>query len=295
MEIANQKVMVRIAKEEDAAALTELLQRASYTHLHVDWRLPGDWLGTPSFVVAETTAEHGQGAGKLVGCFAVGADPPPAGWVRVAAVENNLGARVLLQAMQDVALDAAEKSGVTHVGFLPLQQWPTQWVRVLGFQQIDKVVTYVKHGLTIPDQSRYNHAVKIRPVRAEDLPRLVEIEEQAFAPLWRHSEEGLWLGWHNALCFDVAELGGHLVGFQYSAASDNRDSGHLVRLTVSPDAQGAGVGGALLAAALQQYGQLHLHGASLNTQASNVASRRLYERFGYARIDYSWPVWCLYL
>jgi ribosomal protein S18 acetylase RimI-like enzyme len=295
MEIANQNVTVRIAAEKDTSTLTELLRRASYTHMHVDWRMPGDWLGTPCFAVAETTADHGQGAGRLVACFAVGADPPPAAWVRVAAVENNLGARVVLQALQDAVLPAAEAYGVTHIGFLPLHQWPMQWVRALGYQQIDEVVTYVKSGLTIPDESRYNRAVKIRSVRAEDLPRLVRIEEEAFSPLWRHSEEGLRLGWKNALCFDVAELGGHLVGFQYSAASDNQDSGHLVRLTVSPDAQGAGVGGALLASALQHYKELHFQGASLNTQASNVASRRLYERFGFVRIDYAWPVWCLYL
>jgi ribosomal protein S18 acetylase RimI-like enzyme len=113
--------------------------------------------------------------------------------------------------------------------------------------------------------------------------------------LWRHSAEGLALGWRHSTSFDVAELNGSVVGFQYSSASDVQTAGHLVRLTVSPDAQRSGVGSTLLAAALRSYQQRNLREASLNTQLSNVASRRLYEKFGFRQAGYRWPVWQLFV
>ncbi len=42
---------IRVAAKSDAAAILRLLQTAVYTHLHADWHLPGDWIGSPGFVV----------------------------------------------------------------------------------------------------------------------------------------------------------------------------------------------------------------------------------------------------
>ena len=47
-------------------------------------------------------------------------------------------------------------------------------------------------------------------------------------------------------------------------------------MTVSPERQGQGIGAALLARALEGYGQRQLRTVTLNTQADNLASQRLY-------------------
>ncbi|HZD10013.1 MAG TPA: GNAT family N-acetyltransferase, partial [Candidatus Binatia bacterium] len=119
------------------------------------------------------------------------------------------------------------------------------------------------------------------------------IEEAAFDPLWRHSVESLIIGWRHSVSFHVAEVDGKLVGFEYSSDSDVQNAGHLVRLTVAPDAQRSGVGSALLRAALESYRRQGLDEASLNTQLSNGPSRRLYEKFGFQPAGYHWPVWLL--
>ena len=291
MEIANLRVRMRAAEESDLPHIAALMHNTHFNHIHVDWRLPRHWLGGDGFVVAETTSEHHLGDGVMLGCLALGADPPPGAWVRMAAVRGERNAVPLLNAMLRRAAAYIAACGVDEIGWLPRGRWPQEWMEALGFERVDEVVTYVKGELEVPATIRHNAGIIIRDVRAADMPTLAAIEHAAFEPLWRHSVESLTLGWRHALSFHVAELGGRLVGFQYSSDSDVENAGHLVRLTVSPDVQRSGVGSALLIAALESYRWHNLSEASLNTQLSNAPSRRLYEKFGYRPAGYHWPVW----
>lgn len=293
MEIANLQLRLRRASRADLPDVARLLHSTTYTHVHVDWRLPKYWIDTPGFVLAETTPEHVFGQGMVRACLAIGADPPPAAWVRVAALRTDTAAVPLLRAMLQAIRPHLAQQGVTQVGWLPRQGWPAEWLRALDFGQIDEVVTYVKPDLEIPPDVGRNGAVTVRQVRTSDLPALADIEAAAFDPLWRHSAESLTLGLRHSISFHVAQVGRQIVGFQYSAESDTAHAGHLVRLTVDPGAQRSGVGSILLRAALESYRQQNLREASLNTQVSNTASHRLYEKFGYERTGPRWPVWSL--
>jgi ribosomal protein S18 acetylase RimI-like enzyme len=133
----------------------------------------------------------------------------------------------------------------------------------------------------------------IRPATTADVIRLAEIERAAFDPLWRHSQRGLLMAFREAISFDVAEVDGRIVGFQYSVGGQDGLSAHLVRLTVDPEVQGRGVGSGLLRAALSGYGRMGAERVTLNTQADNHASHRLYERFGFQRLVGRADVWAL--
>lgn len=295
MEMANlqqQHLYVRNAEERDLPFIAEMMQHSPYNHIHVDWRVPRYWLERGRFVVVERRPEgDNDGNGMLQGCMAIGADPPPAAWVRVAAVRGRHMAVELLEAMLAESIPVLAASGVSEVGWLPRSRWPEAWIEALGFRHIDEVVTYVKPDLEIPLDIPDNGRVRVREVRDEDLPRLAAIEEAAFDPLWRHSEESMSIGRRHALSFHVAAVEERVVGFQYSSDSDVQQAGHLVRLTVDPEAQRMGVGSLLLRAALNSYKQHNLEEASLNTQLSNAPSRRLYEKFGFRPAGYHWPVW----
>jgi ribosomal protein S18 acetylase RimI-like enzyme len=284
MEIANLRYGIRPAHERDSLEILRLLANAPYRHLHADWRLPVDWLGSPGFVVAQD-AEAG---GELVGALCLTADPLPAAWIRVAAV-TEIDARQILGDMLEAATSRVRDEGVSQVGWLAMDDWPDQWLPGLGFQPVNWITTYEKDDLEIPGASPLN--LDHRPAEAGDMAVLARLEASAYEPLWRHSRHGLAMAMKQTLSFDVALEKGALVGFQYSVAAHDGQSAHLVRLTVDPAVQGRGVGSFLLSVAMAGYRLRGIRRVTLNTQIDNHPSRRLYEKFGFRCLGDRIPVW----
>ncbi len=282
---------VRRATREDAAAVQRLLRMGVYIHIHVDWRPPGEWLGQPGFVLyddgsAATRRRRSADAPSIIGCMAVAADPPPAAWVRVAAVES-VADFSHAQAMFDAILADLDPA-VEEIAWFLTDYWPLHWLERLGFVPITNVLSFQKDDLSAPPFQAPS-ALHIRPLLMEDLPALEEIEKSAFVPRWRHGAADLQRAWRHSISFDVALLDGQPVGFQFSTGGNG--NAHLARMTVHPARQGEGIGAALLAHALEGYGRQNIRTATLNTQMDNQPSRRLYERFGFRHTGQSYPVW----
>lgn len=287
------KKNVRGTTQTDADAVMRLMRQGAYVHVHIDWRPPGEWLGTPGFVVyekprigREKRGEQPRAPGEIAGCLAVGAEPPPAAWVRVAAVDSNDGFE-RTQAMFAGILERLDPA-ITEIAWFLTDYWPLLWLERMGFEPVNEVVAFRKDDLTISPFSA-PAGLQIRPVLLEELPALAAIEEAAFEPRWRHSARDLSRAWRQSIGFDVALLDGVPVAFQLSTGSGSM--AHLSRMTVHPDYQGRGIGAALLARAIDGYRLQNLRNVSLNTQSDNLASRRLYERFGFRPTGYTYPVW----
>jgi ribosomal protein S18 acetylase RimI-like enzyme len=62
----------------------------------------------------------------------------------------------------------------------------------------------------------------------------------------------------------------------------SRANGHVCQVSVNPAAQGSGLGGALVARALQAFRGQGLASATLSVTASNERAHRLYERLGFS-------------
>ncbi len=305
MEIANQwkeagrsTKGVRIGRREDARILTKLLREATYSHLHADWHYPADWLGSPGFVVVKGDGDGEESRSlsnrlfgsqlELQACLAVAAEPSPAAWVRVAAVIESARTPQMLAAMFASIVDHLHHELVTQLGWLLVESWPEAWIRGLGFEQENYVETFSKKDNEIPSVEAVPGLV-IRPVQEIDLPFLEKIESDAFTPLWRHSVTSLTLARRHALSFDVAELDGAVVGYQLSTPV--KTGVHMARMTIDPVVQGCGIGTFLLAHACDGYRRQGIETVTLNTQADNHASQRLYQRFGFQPIGQRFPVW----
>ena len=89
--------------------------------------------------------------------------------------------------------------------------------------------------------------------------------------------------------FVVAELEDSIVGYAY--ASLNGRHGHLTRLVVDPDVQGARIGARLLAESIDFFNRRRVYGITLNTQEDNARARHLYEKFGFALLGQEAKVW----
>ncbi len=293
-------ITVRTAAIDDVRAISHLFRVAARSHTHADWRPPADWVGSPHFVVATEEATRSAGLGmnlfsrqtRLMACLVAAPDPPPAAWVRLAVVGQNQDEERLLAEMLTFVMASLRETAVTQLGWLVQRGWPDACLPDLGFDRINEIETYVTESLDLPPYSSRDDLL-IRAVEPQDFPTLETLEEEAFAPLWRLSGETLELAQREAIWFTVAEWNGRLVGYQLS--SGGSEGAHLVRLTISPQAQGQGVGRTLLADAFRAYRRFGLRAASLNTQVDNIVSQRLYAKFGFQPTGERLPVWCKYL
>jgi ribosomal protein S18 acetylase RimI-like enzyme len=285
---------VRIAARSDAAGIRNLLQTAVFTHLHVDWYLPGDWIGSSGFVIIPDHDEENLSS-RLFGprptpraCLAAAPDPAPAAWVRIAAVSEDEPVAPALTKMLAHVIHSLQKTGVNTVAWLAIQEWPIPILKSLGFNCVNEIETYVKDNDFLPEIPRVS-GLTIRAVTELDMSHLEDLEKLALNPIWRHSARGLILARHQAISFDVAELQGQLVGFQLSTPSEC--GVHLVRLTVDPTLQRSGIGTALLGHAIRRFHENGRYHITLNTQIDNTSSQYLYRKFGFQPNGQRFPVW----
>lgn len=287
--------MIRLATLEDRAALLQLWQAAAYVHVHAEWQLPVDWLGAPGFMVWEDAVARPLTypptlEKRLLACLALIADPLPAAWVRIAAASNLLTLRETFTPLLDALWPMLHKQQVQELGWLVTEPTAPTFLPHLGFAPLTELLTYEKWDLHTPLPPG-NPRVQIRPVREAELGVLAAVDAAAYQPLWRYSETALTLARPQTLTFDVACIEEQIVGYLFSLAGDRRGGAHLVRLTVTPQAQGQGVGRSLMNHFLHQCQQYSLDHISLNTQIDNMASRRLYHQYGFRSLPDQMAVW----
>ena len=74
-----------------------------------------------------------------------------------------------------------------------------------------------------------------------------------------------------------------MVGYQFNALDS--EFGYLVRIAVHPSASGQGIGVRLMSEAIEFFKQAKVLRIMLNTQDDNAHAHRLYEWFGFVRIE----------
>ncbi len=123
--------------------------------------------------------------------------------------------------------------------------------------------------------------VRIRRARAGDVARLVEIENQVFATDRLSARQ---LRHHIAspgTDVIVAVRDGVLAGVAVVFFHEAHRIARLYSIAVAPEARGAGIGEALLAAAERGARARGRDRFRLEVRIDNAAARRLYERRGY--------------
>lgn len=139
----------------------------------------------------------------------------------------------------------------------------------------------------------------IRAYQEKDLPRVMEIWLACSVTAHRFIEESVWKNLYNTVVREyipravtyVFEESGRVQGFislfrelseQADSAKPEKDQAamHIGALFVSPDAQGEGVGSALLGLAKEKYQSL-----SLSIYIENKKACRFYERQGFRTVS----------
>ncbi len=150
-----------------------------------------------------------------------------------------------------------------------------------GFTLFRQLYAYDKFDYQIPTPGKQN--VHLRRAEPRDIPILLTLEELCFEQLWRYDELSFVEIMHTHPYFVVAELDGQVVGYQFNALDGSY--GYLVRIAVHPTYNSHGIGTRLMAEAIQFFQSAHSTRIMLNTQQENAHAHRLYEWFGFERIE----------
>ncbi len=141
--------------------------------------------------------------------------------------------------------------------------------------------SYDKFDYGVPTKG--NTQVKVRPVERGDIPMLLAIEEACFEDFWRYDARSFEDIAATHPYFVVAELNGKVVGYQFNALEG--EFGYLVRIAVHPSVSGQGIGARLMSEAIDFFKKAKVLRIMLNTQDDNTHAHRLYEWFGFVRIQ----------
>jgi len=161
------------------------------------------------------------------------------------------------------------------------RDWLRAVLLTMGFAPYRQLYAYDKFDYRIPAEG--NQRVSIRPVEARDIPALLAIERVCFDALWRYDTVSFLDIAATHPYFVVAELEGKVIGYQFNALDD--EFGYLVRIAVHPSAEGKGIGIRLMAEAIRFFEKARVLRIMLNSQSDNTHAHRLYEWFGFVRIE----------
>ena len=277
----NVSLKVRRAVPEDHLQIANLGMVEANTHRHLDWRSPLDWLGAPNYWVLEED-------GRITAALACPEEPPQVAWIRLFGCHPHLSGPEAWSALWTVACDEillANKN--TQIAVIILKQWFQKILLSSGFELKQNIVLLqlahenIKPFITPPQ-------IRIRPIQAADLPAMAKIDLEAFGPFWHNTLDTLSRARAQALNATVAEDDSGLIGYQLSTG--NPLGAHLARLGVRPEAQGRGVGTALVSDLIQRLGGIQLGRLSVNTQSDNAASLSLYKKMGFVQTGEHFPV-----
>jgi ribosomal protein S18 acetylase RimI-like enzyme len=277
----NLHLNVRRAVAQDHRQLSNLIFQESNTHRHLDWRTALEWIGAQNFWVLEDQ-------GMVVAALACPEDPPDVAWIRLFTYHSHLSGPEAWSALWETAhAETASTNPRTQVASIVMKQWFQSLLLNHGFEpRLNIVLLELRSENYIPRQ--ISQTIHIRPMQEADLFKVEQVDLQAFGTFWHNTLDSLRRAHTQSFYSSVAEDETGVIGYQISTG--NPFGAHLARLGVSPEAQGRGVGSALVCDLIQRGGALQSGRLSVNTQDDNFASLHLYEKLGFVRTGEYYPV-----
>jgi ribosomal-protein-alanine N-acetyltransferase len=273
-------LQVRTADRQDHQALSSLMFFETHAHRHLDWRMPLDWLGSPYFWVIEENQ-------RILAALACPPDPQGVFWIRLFIHSGSVASGWAWPALWETARGAIAERGGGMTGAIVRQDWFQGLLHQSGFSQPQSIVMLEWRGRPIIPSAPSN-GFHIRPMRRDDLPAIEAVDAEAFGPFWHNSLDALERAFSVSTSANVAESHGRLAAYQISTGSSA--GAHLARLAVRKEAQGFGLGAALVSDLILQMRSRHIALLTVNTQSDNAASLALYQRLGFVRTGEEFPV-----
>jgi len=279
--MVNVDLRVRPAVYMDQRQIANLIHFEPHVHRHLDWRNPLDWIGSPPYLVIETDD-------RLVAALACPPDPPRVAWIRLFVNAGSFPLRESWTTLWEAARGDLKRQGNFVAAAIALQDWYKDLLDASGFTSRQQIVMLKRDRQDLPEVI-LPKGISIRPMMPYDLPTVAEVDAAAFANLWQNSLPALSRAYPQTLWATVAESEQGILGYQIS--TKNPFGCHLARLAVRPEAQGRGVGTALVTDLIHQMVRRSLYRLTVNTQDDNTISFALYRKIGFRETSERYPVY----
>jgi ribosomal-protein-alanine N-acetyltransferase len=257
---------------------------------HLDWWSPVEWVNSDAFSCIST---HDKLAAALL-TVPVAFDDinrlssarTTSAWLRWCAIADGVSASRTLKALFEYCETQWIKAGIAHTYcIIEPGQWFGHYLLNNGYSRVDEVVTMIcRESAIAPIVAQASDRLVIRRADYHDLTAVADVDNSAFDELWRFPIFVLNRAIETSAYFTVAEVGKRVLAYQMTAFTES--DAHITRLAVHPDVQRFGIGRRLLAdtMAFMKF-WYDVRQITLNTQASNRVSQRLYEKFGFVALN----------
>jgi ribosomal protein S18 acetylase RimI-like enzyme len=272
---------IRAATGADRQQLANLIHFEEYIHRHLDWRSPLEWIGHHPYLVVEQ-------AGELLAALACPPDPPGVAWIHLFAASERILPEEAWRVLWPVARDQLSQYSGIRVVAIAMQKWFESLLEKSTFDYVHDVVMLMWES-SKPAPVPCNQSIVLRPMDFSDLDEVVTIDTTAFGPVWQNSRQTLEIAFMQSVISTVVEDHQRLIGYQISTVSSM--GGHLARLAVRPEAQGQGVGYALVHDTLDRFKKRGARRVTVNTQNDNLPSLALYIKAGFKYTGESYRVY----
>jgi len=277
----NVSLQVRRAVKQDHDQIANLIYYESYSHRHLDWHSPLEWIGSPNYWVREED-------GRITAALACPEDPPHVAWIRFFGHHQFLSASQAWHPLWEMARNEITGANTqTYIAAIVVKQWFQSLLLSSGFELKQNIVLLELRNENIRSFSA-PHGIRIRPMQDVDMPDVAKVDLAAFGQFWHNTEITLQRARLQCASATVAEDDSGVIGYQLS--TKNPLGAHLARLGVKPEAQGRGIGFALVSHLIHTLGASQLGRLSVNTQADNAASLALYKKLGFIHTGEYFPV-----
>lgn len=278
----DEKIKVRSAQEKDRHQIANLIHFEPYTHRHLDWRPPLDWIGHKPYLVAESQRQ-------IIGALACPLDPQDVAWIRLFAVAGQYDVNQVWVQLWEECMKTLTELKPKVVAAIPMQNWFQEILDSFDFTKSNDVIMLTRELDELPKKRGNHDEIIIRMMNIDDIEKVCRVDQVAFDPIWRNSKEALEFAYQQSALATVAENKDYgILGYTISTVSPV--GGHLARLAVHPDFQSSGIGYKLTLDVLKQFQKRGSSQVSVNTQLNNNASLSLYKRLGFTKTGEILPV-----
>lgn len=279
----NDDFQVKPIQTSEASLVLDFLKTAQFSHRHLDWRLPIDWLGTQPYLGCWYRDD-------LIALLICPITETKEVWIRCYAGNSFHSTRAAWTKLLQESIQLLHKKDIDFIYTICLGSWYEELIINSGFQIVNEIVVLEKSNWATRPLRLPPEEIQIHDMESHHLHEVYELDRKCFHPIWQLTKEDIEIAYKHAINCTVAyDEDSTLIAYQISNLIG--DTAHLARIAVLPSYQRKSIGQMLLNNMLKRFAQMGIMKVTVNTQSDNQASLQLYKQNGFTITDERYPVY----